>query len=219
MPDTLPLTYRYQGPGKPGPQDPLVVLLHGYGSHENDLLNLVPALPEKRHYVSLRAPQALGFGGFAWYALAMEGGRIRTGDPAEARQALDQVHQFVKAFREQEGLTEAPLQLVGFSQGAILSYAYALHYPREVQQVAALSGYVLKDIVPSQYRPEDLRHLRFFVSHGTADEVIPIQAARQTVAFLEKLGVSHVYREYPEGHGIAPDNLRDLQNWFREIPA
>lgn len=219
MAASLPLTYRYQAPGRPGPADPLVILLHGYGSHENDLLNLVPALPEKRHYVSLRAPRALGFGGFAWYALAMEEGRIRTGDPAEARQALEQVHRFVAAFRAQEGLAEAPLQLVGFSQGAILSYAYALNYPREVQQVAALSGYVLKDIVPGQYRPADLHHLRFFVSHGSADEVIPVQAARQTVAFLEKLGISHVYREYPEGHGIAPDNLRDLQDWFQQEPA
>lgn len=215
MKPDLSLSYVHKPARKPHEKSPLVIMLHGYGSHENDLFEMAQALPEDQHYLSLRAPHDMGFGGFAWYALSMDGGQVRTADPAQARRAMESVHQFVQEYRDAFELPNAPLHLLGFSQGAILAYAYTFNYPREVQRLIAMSGYVLKSIVPDHYRPEDLRHLRLFVSHGKEDQVIPIQAARKTVAFLEKLGISHQYQEYNAGHGVAPENFRDLQQWYR----
>ena len=215
MKPDLSLSYVHK-PAPNAPENaPLVIMLHGYGSHENDLFEMAHALPENQHYVSLRAPHDLGFGGFAWYALSMEGGQVRTADPAQARKAMEAIHTFIGEYREAFNLAEAPLHLLGFSQGAILAYAYAFNYPREVQRLIAMSGYILKAIVPDHYRPDDLRHLKIFVSHGKEDQVIPIQAARKTVEFLEKLGLSHQYQEYNTGHGVAPENFRDLQQWYR----
>lgn len=212
----LNLSYNYRPATGDNPSAPLMLMVHGYGSHENDLFGMADALPPAMHIVSVRAPRHLGMGGFAWYDINFEATGDKVNNVEQAREALEQLHTFVNAFRESYQLADNPLWLMGFSQGTILSYAYVLNYPREVQKVIALSGYVLKDLVPEQYRPEDLRHLDFFVSHGTEDPILPVAAARQTVQFLEKLQVAHQYREYPVGHGVDPQNMRDLQRWLSE---
>lgn len=212
---TLPLVYNYQA-AKGNPQEaPLVIMIHGYGSHENDLYSLKDYLGNEKHYVSVRAPLTLGFGGFAWYPIHFDAVGVKTSDTEMAAQSRDLIMDFIAQFQEKEGLSENPVWLLGFSQGAILSYGLALNHPLKFQKVMALSGYVLKEIVPSQYKPQELQHLDLFVSHGNQDEVIPVQAARMTTEFLEKLKIKHRYQEYPAGHGINPDNLRDLVDWFK----
>lgn len=210
----LPLVYQHQAADSNSPDDPIVLMIHGYGSHENDLFGLKDYLGNKCHLVSVRAPINLGMGGFAWYPINFSelGGKIS--DTAAAVQSRDLLRQFVAAFREKHQLTNNPLWLMGFSQGGILSYAYALSYPTEVKRVMALSAYVLKETVPEEYAKAELSGLDFFVSHGVQDEIIPINAARQSVAFLEKLKVAHQYREYPVGHGMNADNVQDLRDWF-----
>lgn len=211
----LSLVYNFEK-AKSNPESaPLVVMIHGYGSHENDLFGLKQYLGAGAHYLSLRAPITLGFGGFAWYPIHFDASGVKTSDTEAAAQSRDLVLHFIQEFQAKEGLESNPLWLMGFSQGAILSYGLALSHPDKFQRIMALSGYVLKEIVPEQYRPADLQHFDFFVSHGREDEVIPITAARMTVDFLEKLQIKHRYQEYKSGHGINPENLRDLQQWFQ----
>ncbi len=214
---SLSLIHNYQA----APEDlknsaPLVLMIHGYGSHENDLFGLKDYFGKKAHFVSVRAPRALGFGGFAWYPIHFDEVGAKTSDTTLAAEARDLLRKFVAEFREEHQLPDNPLWLMGFSQGAILSYAYSLNYPKEVQKVIALSGYVLREIVPNKYALAAMQHLDFFVSHGSEDDIIPIEAARMTVEFLEKLQLKHHYQEYPAGHGLNPDNLQDLKNWFEE---
>lgn len=212
----LPLVYNYQKALKPNPKSPILVMIHGYGAHENDLYSLKDYLGTEVHYLSLRAPMSLGFGGFAWYPIHFDAVGAKTSDTEMAGQSRDLILRFIEEFKVQEGLESNPVWLLGFSQGAILSYAMALNHPAKFERIMALSGYVLKEILPEQYRLQDLQHLDLFISHGNQDEVIPVQAARSTIAFLEKLKVKHRYQEYPAGHGINPDNLRDLVDWFRK---
>lgn len=210
----LNLVYNFQAAAQNPETAPILIMIHGYGSHENDLYGLKEYLGKSVHYLSLRAPMSLGFGGFAWYPIHFDAVGAKTSDTKMAAQSRDQILAFLSAFREEKGLRANPCWLMGFSQGAILSYGLALSYPDKFQRVMALSSYVLKEIVPEQYNPKALQHLDFFVSHGNQDEVIPVQAARMTTEFLEKLKVKHRYQEYPAGHGINPDNLRDLVEWF-----
>ena len=56
--------------------------------------------------------------------------------------------------------------------------------------------------------------LKFFVSHGTVDQVIPVEWARKTKPVLENLGINVIYKEYPIGHGVSPQNFYDLKNWI-----
>lgn len=210
------LQYRYQAAKKDHEQAPLVLMVHGYGSHENDLFSMVPSLPKQAHYLSVRAPRSLGFGGFAWYDIDFQAVGDKINNLEQAQEALNLLREFVRVFRAERGLEERPLWLLGFSQGTILSYAYTLNYPDEVAKLMGLSGYILKGIVPERYAPEQLQHLECFISHGTQDQVLPIEAARQSVALLEQLHIAHVYHEYPVGHGVAPDNLRALDAWMQE---
>lgn len=212
----LPLIYNYQAAKKNPEKAPLLVMIHGYGSHENDLFSLKEYLGNDSHFLSLRAPLSLGFGGFAWYPIHFDAVGAKTSDTKMAAQSRDLILSFISQFQEQEQLSENPLWLMGFSQGAILSYGLALNEPSKFKRVMALSGYVLKEIVPDKYQKSQVQKLDFFVSHGREDEVIPVQAARMSTEFLEKLGVQHRYQEYPAGHGINPDNLRDLVDWYRQ---
>jgi phospholipase/carboxylesterase len=95
-----------------------------------------------------------------------------------------------------------------------LSYAAALSYPEKIQRVVAMSGYFNKEIIKEGYEKNDFKNLKIFASHGTVDQVIPIDWARKTPSILEKLNIPAVYKEYPVGHGIAPQNFFDFKNWL-----
>ena len=106
--------------------------------------------------------------------------------------------------------------LLGFSQGTVLSYAVALSHPDKIQKVVALSGYVSEPILEKDYLKNDLSKLKIFASHGTVDQVIPVEWARKSKPFLEKLGVNLTYKEYPIGHGVSPQNFYDLKKWLED---
>jgi phospholipase/carboxylesterase len=108
------------------------------------------------------------------------------------------------------------ITLIGFSQGSILSYSIALSYPKKVQKVAAMSGYLNLDIIKENYQNNDFSNLKIFTSHGTVDQVIPVDWARKSPAILENLGIKTTYKEYPIGHGVSPQNFYDLKNWLLE---
>lgn len=197
-------------------QSPILLMLHGYGSHENDLFGMTDALPQNLHIVSVRAPQEIGFGGFAWYDINFGASGDKINNLEQANDALKSINDFITEFRECYNLHNAPLWLMGFSQGTILSYAYTFNNPQKVQKVIALSGYILKGLVPGQYKADEMKHLDFFISHGTKDPVLPIEAARQSIKILETLNISHKYFEYPEGHGVSAENMHDLKKWLNE---
>ena len=72
------------------------------------------------------------------------------------------------------------------------------------------------NILEENYLKNDFTNLKIFPSHGTADQVIPVEWARKTKPFLEKLGINSTYKEYPVGHGVAPQNFYDFKNWLLE---
>src|SRR5690606_20528503 len=108
------------------------------------------------------------------------------------------------------------ISLLGFSQGCILSCAVALTYPEKVNNVIGLSGYINQDILPKDLQTKDYTTLDFYCSHGTVDQVIPVDWARQTAPFLKALNITHTYSEFPVGHGVAPQNFYELRNWLME---
>ena len=214
---SLSLVHNVRPPRKEVQNPPLLLMLHGYGSHENDLFGFAEELPPEFFIVSARAPYSLGFGGFAWYEINFD--QLGTGKMSNVEQAAasrDLVFKFIEEVKEAYQLSNSPLWLMGFSQGTILSYSLVLNRPQLFTKVLALSGYVLKDIVPTQYKPADLNHLDFFISHGTEDPVLPIEWARQTVKMLEQMQVSHLYREYRMPHGVNPECFGDIKKWIGE---
>ena len=210
------LDYRVRRPLKESDTSPVLFLLHGYGSHEEDLFSFANYLPEEYLIISLRAPLSLSFGGYAWYSIHFNEQQDKWSDDAEAKKAQEIILYNIDYHLEQFKLNGQKVSLLGFSQGAILSWAVGLSHPERIDQLIALSGYVNENIF--SYAEKGLDQLRIFSSHGTQDPTLPIEWARKGIALVEKKEISVAYKEYPQGHGINQDNFNDLLSWLRANP-
>ncbi len=212
----LSLVHEVLKPKNKTEKPPLLLMLHGYGSHEQDLFSMAPMLNDDCLIVSARAPITLPWGGFAWYEIDFDNRGGKMSNIPQAKESLEIILKFIDEVHEAYGTDPEKTHLFGFSQGCILSYALALNHPQKFQNIFALSGYILKDIIPEKFKSSELAHLDVFASHGTQDEVLPVEWARNAMKILEKLKIPHQYNEYPMGHGINNDCLEDLQQWMKE---
>ncbi|MEQ9262114.1 MAG: alpha/beta hydrolase-fold protein [Owenweeksia sp.] len=212
----LSLVHEVLAPQQSNEKPPLLIMLHGFGSNEQDLFSMAPMLNQKFLIVSARAPHQLPWGGFAWYEINFEQlGEGKMSNIPQAKESVKRIETFVKEVQEAYGGDPENTWLMGFSQGCILSYAVAMRSPMNFKGVLALSGYILKEITPDQFNPAELQELVFFVSHGIQDDVLPVEWARQSVKILEKLNVEHQYCEYPMGHGVIPECFEDIKKWLK----
>lgn len=212
----LSLVHEILAPKNKIENPPLLLMLHGYGSHEQDLFSMAPMLNENCLIVSARAPISLPWGGFAWYEIDFDNRGSKMSNIDQAKDSMQLILSFIDEVHEAYGTDRSKTHLFGFSQGCILSYGLALTHPSKFQKILGLSGYILKDIIPAQFKASELAHLDVFASHGTQDEVLPVDWARNAMKVLEKLNVSHQYREYPMGHGVSPECFEDLKKWMKD---
>jgi phospholipase/carboxylesterase len=198
-----------------GEAEGLLVLHHGRGTDERDLLGLADYLdPERRLLVvTPRAPLVLsGSPGYHWYLVP------RVGYPdrqtfGEAREALARLHD---ALWEETGLGPERTVLGGFSMGAVMSYATGLSGERPaVAGILAFSGFVptVEGWEPSL---ADRGATGAFVSHGRRDPVISFEFAERARELLEQGGLEVVFRASELGHQIDPTHLRDAAAWLGE---
>lgn len=195
---------------------PVLIMLHGYGSDENDLFSFASELPDEFFIISVRAPYPIQPFGNAWYAIHFDAAQGKWSDTDQALESRDLIANFIDEVIASYPVNPNHVNLLGFSQGTILSMATALTYPQKIKNVVALSGYINIDLLPDEIDPKDLKELDFYCSHGSADQVIPVDWARKTPGFLESLEVQHVYAEFPVGHGVAPQNFFDFKKWLEE---
>lgn len=207
------LTHRTR-PSNLEKEAPLLLMLHGYGSDENDLFSFAGELPDKYFVVSARAPKAMQPFGNAWYEIDFEadGGKFSNIEQAvESRKLLTD---FIGELEKHYPIKTSEHTLFGFSQGSILSYAVGLSQPEKFKQIVAMSGYIDEKMYAPDYRKNDFSNLRVFASHGTQDPVIPIEWARKNQPFLNELGIENIYEEFPIGHGINPQGFQELLKWL-----
>ena len=210
----LSLEYKIREPRVKLDKNPLLLLLHGYGSNEADLFSFADELPDEYYIISARAPYDLQYGSYAWYAINFDADQNKFSDHDQAKVSRDIIAGFIDELIQTYPIDPEKVTLVGFSQGSILSYAVALSYPEKVQKVVAMSGYLNLEIVSDDYLKNTFNNLKIFASHGTSDQVIPVAWARKTPAILENLGIDITYKEYPIGHGVAPQNFYDFKSWL-----
>lgn len=211
----LSLEYQVWSPKIVLEKNPLLLLLHGYGSNEADLFSFASELPDEYYVISARAPYDLQYGSYAWYAINFDADQNKFSDHDQAILSRDLVVRFIEELKVQFPIDSSNITLIGFSQGSILSFSIALSYPNIVQRVGALSGYLNLDLNSENYQNNDYSNLKIFASHGTLDQVIPVEWARKTDPILKKLGINSTYKEYPIGHGVSPQNFFDLKDWLQ----
>ncbi len=203
------LTHRVVAPRQPSQGTPPgLLILHGRGADEGDLLGLAGALDPRLLIVAARAPFPLGLG-YHWYDL-LDLGEPELATFARSRELLER---FIGEMVDGYGVDADRLYLAGFSQGAMMSATMTLSQPSRIAGTALLSGYL-----PLQTRietdPAALRGKPFFVAHGTQDPVIPVEASRMVKAYLAELGANVTYQEYPIGHQISEQELGEVATWL-----
>jgi phospholipase/carboxylesterase len=196
----------------------LLVLHHGRGTEERDLLGLADALdPERRlRVVTPRAPLSLpGSPGYHWYLVP----RVGYPDPETfyaARAALAELHD---QLWEETGVGPERTVLGGFSMGSVMSYAMGLGADRPaVAGILAFSGFVP---VVEGWEPllADRLGTRVFIAHGRRDPIIEVGFAQRARELLEAGGLAVEYRESDVGHQIDPSHLADASAWLGEALA
>lgn len=198
---------------------PLVVLMHGYGSNELDLFALYTGLPEDYTYLSVRAPITLAPGRFQWFRQTSNE-RDYNGETADLAQSARVLREFVDQAARKYGTPAGKVYLVGFSQGAMMSYELALRSPEQVGGIAALSGKILPVLRTELQNTKGFGKLAVFIGHGTADQRIPLSGATQAQAFLQQHDLRpqvHIYPGLP--HSISPQEIADLNAWLLERSA
>ncbi len=193
----------------------LLVLHHGRGADEQDLLGLAGVLdPQERlHVVTPRAPLTLpGSPGYHWYVVP----RVGFPDPETFRAAHAALADFHDGLWERTGLTPAQTVFGGFSMGSVMSYALGLDGSRPAPAgILAFSGFVP---TVEGWQPDVASRpgLRAFIAHGRRDPIMGVDFARDARALLEGAGLPVEYHESDAAHHIDPAHVPDAVRWLRD---
>jgi phospholipase/carboxylesterase len=200
---------------RPAAGDPggLLVLHHGRGADEYDLLPLADVLDPERtlHVVTPRGPLTVpGWPGNHWYVVP----RVGFPDHETFQSAYSALTEFHDELRQRTGISAARTVLGGFSMGSVMSYALSLGAERPAPAgILAFSGFIP---VVEGWAPqlEDRTALRAFVAHGRDDPVISVEFARRARELLSAGGLDVDYREFAGGHEIDSAQLPAASEWL-----
>lgn len=210
----LPLKYIVQASADTK-NKPLVIFLHGFTRNEQDISHLKNDFLPEFTYISVRAPFPI-YSGYQWFSLQMPtGGLAQVGK--EIKDSSKLLEDFVKAAARKYQTDTEKVFLIGFSQGAMMSYELALRKPTTVRGIAALSGAMLP-IVQSQMTPGlDLKNLAVFIGHGTEDNRVPLDSASSANTTLSRTSIRPTFHSYEGlGHTINHKELADINAWIKE---
>jgi len=208
------LIHRAVAPRSPSERPPLLVLLHGIGTDEEDLLPLAQFLDPRFLVVSARAPHEAEPMGFRWYAIDWAAPPPRS-DPVEIGASRDLLARFLEETIAGQGTDPSRVFLLGFSQGAIMALALLLARPDLVRGVVAHSGRLVQ-LPGSDPTPEALSRAEVLVLHGAQDEVIPaVQGHNAYEVLAPLLGSRVAYRAFDAlGHGVSEESLGEAARWL-----
>jgi len=201
------------GANPPDVRPPLLVLLHGVGSHEGSMAALAPAFDPRFLVISARSPLALGPKAFAFFHVTFTpSGSVIDRDEAEA--GWKHVARFVDEAVAAYDADPARVYVAGFSQGAIMALAALLTAPERIAGVAAMSGRLLPEVLPHAASAEALHGKPVLVVHGTADEKLGVHLARSARDTLGGFPLALTYRELDMGHRVTEESLGVVADWL-----
>jgi len=211
----LPLKYLEQT-NADSQNQPLVIFLHGYGSNEQDLFGIKDDLPAPYTYLSVRAPITMEEGSYQWFRKKGEGAyNGETDDLKTSGQVLlDFIAQAAKKYHTEPD----KVVLVGFSQGAIMSYEVALRHPEALGGIAALSGRILP-VLKSALKPDEKRQsLAIFIGHGKEDNRLPYKDGTDANSLLQSISLTPEFHGYEGlGHSISAAEIEDMNAWLQRL--
>jgi phospholipase/carboxylesterase len=199
----------------PSENAPVLVLIHGLGSDEHDLMGLSPELDPRLLIVTVRAPHPYEFGGYAWFDVTLDEAGVHA-DEDGAVKSRDLLLTELSGLPRELGFEPRQLFLGGFSQGGMMTLGVVLNSPQLLAGAVVLSGRLLPKFVPPTL-PDELRDLPILIQHGSEDQVLPVAGGREARTFLEEAGSPVTYTEYPMGHDISVESLGQIRSWLSNL--
>jgi phospholipase/carboxylesterase len=193
----------------------LLVLHHGRGSDELDLIALADALDPERHLhvAAPRGPLVLpGWPGHHWYVVP----RVGFPDPATFHAARDALAELHDELWQRTGTTPSQTVLGGFSMGSVMSYALGLDPDRPAPAGLLIFSGFIPTVEGWQPSLADRRALRAFIAHGRNDQVMDVEFARSAADLLRQAGMEVSYHESDAAHHMDPDHLSLATGWLGE---
>jgi phospholipase/carboxylesterase len=190
----------------------LLLMLHGWTGDENSMWVFTRNFPTEYLLLAPRAPHPAPQGGYSWRPPRADSfGRPSLEDMQESAEALIRL---VDAYAAQSQVDASRFDVLGFSQGAALSNVLACLHPQRVRKAGILAGFMpsgMEGIISKK----PLAGKTIFVSHGTQDNMVPIDRARASMSLLEQAGADITYCEAEVGHKVSADCLRGLETFFK----
>tara|TARA_B100001778_G_C18528725_1_gene602501 strand:+ start:251 stop:874 length:624 start_codon:yes stop_codon:yes gene_type:complete len=206
------LEYKIRKSAIENQKNPSIILLHGYGSDENDLFSFAEYLPKKYTIISLRAPFETPMGGYCWFSINFNNSNEKWSDHKQAYQSILNLESQIDFFIQKYNLEPDQIDLLGFSQGAVLSWALLLDFSIKINRAVCLSGYIDKSLLK-----EDIysyRDIIAYSSHGTNDPVIPFDWAKTSIESLKENNPNVVFNSFQDAHNVSQENFQSILNWL-----
>jgi len=188
-----------------------LLLVHGRTGDEDSMWVFVNNFPIDYWLLAPRAPYPARPGGYAWVPPAVESGTEASLE--HFRASAKALVTLLDAYAARHDLQAPQFDLIGFSEGAAVASTLALTCPSRIRRLAILAGFVPQG-VEEIVRPKPLDGIPVFVAHGTLDELVPIDHAREAVDMLEQAGAQITLCEAEIGHKVSAGCLRGLERFF-----
>ncbi len=190
------------------PEEKLVLVFHGLGDSLNGFLWLPSELNlDELSYFFVNAPDSY-FGGYSWYDFMDDSG------PGIIRSRPLIFHLIDELCAQ--GVKTENLFLFGFSQGSLMAMDVGLRLEHKLAGVCGVSGYVyFMEDYPAKLSPQ-AKEQNFLTTHGVQDPVVPFSVSKQQYGMLKDMGLTLTFITYQKDHTILPQELIDIQSWFRE---
>lgn len=202
--------FRIKRPKVQNEQAKVMLLIHGYFGNEKAMWILTNPIPENYVMIAPRAPEKMGPNQYSWHEIGPKWPSLKT-----YKNLSDQLLERVDDWLDDNQMNINHLDVMGFSQGAVMAYGLAFLYPERIGKVAALASFIPQswksDIDPSSIKDKD-----FFIAHGTEDEITPIKRAKESAEWMKENGANITFCEADIGHKLSADCFNGLGDFFAE---
>lgn len=215
--EQAPFVYKVREAVVKSANPPLLLLLHGYGSNEDDLFDFAEHLDQRFVIISVRGPFPHSAGNYAWYSLDFSKTPY-TSNNEQAEKSRQDLGKFIDLMCQKYHADTKKVFMLGFSQGAMMSLTCALTMPDKVAGAVVLSGKLREEIIPLIPDNQQFVNTKIYISHGKKDERVLFTEAEKAKKYVESKGIKPTFDVYPEaGHEITQAGFMAFRAWLTEV--
>lgn len=194
-------------------KSPLLILLHGHGSNENDLFGLANLIPDNWNVVSVRGSYKLAENSYRWYDVNMVNGKIAINIEQE-EESRKKLIQLISKISQKYDVDSQKIIVAGFSQGANMAQSLGLSEPNLIAGFGVCSGRFVEEFIPYIKISKALKNSKAFISHGRGDNMLPKTYAEENITKLKELGIQLTYCEDTNAHSISAKQWSEFSKWL-----